>query len=402
MSPPLQIGSALVDLARLESSVDGGTVRLSPQEVAIIQAFRAAVGPTGLGTRTATLSREQLYREAWGYSRAPRGRALDYAIRRLRSKLGDETAGGRALETLRGSGYRLTWSEQKRPEVASPVAPSLFGREEIIARIQSLLAESAIVTLVGSGGIGKTQVARAVVAQTSDAHWREVHPQAPLDLPDGNRLVVLDGCEVNLVAVRAALKHLRQSQPLRPILCTSRERLSVRDEVVVDVSPLERAAAVALLTAQLRRLGGPELPPERLAPICEALDDHPLALCLVAPRLRSLPPERLAERLGSDSGGATLHADLDDIVQFSWERLAPEARVCMARLAALPQPFTLEDAEACLPPETDLLETIESLVDRSMLVASHSSNDGLKYRVLKPLRGAIRRLAASPASEPKP
>ena len=130
MDAPIQsmtIDGVRVDLQRHEALRGDERCALSPQEVAILRAF-ASRG------HDATLTRLELYREAWGYSREPQGRALDYAMRRLREKLGATSSTGSTLGTVRGVGW-LLWSAaaasprprgrtpRRRPRTPSPPRP---------------------------------------------------------------------------------------------------------------------------------------------------------------------------------------------------------------------------------------------------------------------------------------
>lgn len=53
------------------------------------------------------VSRGQLLRDVWGYpTEDDPSRTVDYHIKSLRAKLGDDPANPRYIETLRGTGYR--------------------------------------------------------------------------------------------------------------------------------------------------------------------------------------------------------------------------------------------------------------------------------------------------------
>jgi transcriptional regulator with XRE-family HTH domain len=220
-----------------------------------------------------------------------------------------------------------------------PAAPSSFiGREHERAAVCALLAEARLVTLVGSGGVGKTRLALAVagnlVDQYPDGVWltelaalaeTRLVPQTVLEtlgtseevgrpllatltdhLKDRRLLLVLDNCE-HLIATCAALVEavLRRCPGVR-VLATSREGLEVAGEhryrvpslPVPDLDhlpPPERLAdltAVALFVARAReRRADFALTAQNaraVAVACARLDGIPLAIELAAARVDSL------------------------------------------------------------------------------------------------------------------
>ena len=100
MSPrQFNLGSRLVDLDASVIKTNQDEVTLTPQEVAILECL--------LNATQQTCSHEDLYREVGGFRSKPQGRAVHYALRRLRIKLEDDPEKANHLKTVRGRGYRL-------------------------------------------------------------------------------------------------------------------------------------------------------------------------------------------------------------------------------------------------------------------------------------------------------
>lgn len=88
-----------VDLRRREVTVDGVRVELTTLEFGILEALGRDLG--------VVLTRQQLLDAVWGMDFMGDDHVLEVHIANLRRKLGDESAGPRYIETIRGIGYRL-------------------------------------------------------------------------------------------------------------------------------------------------------------------------------------------------------------------------------------------------------------------------------------------------------
>ncbi|MGW1230384.1 ATP-binding protein [Streptomyces sp. NPDC002530] len=245
------------------------------------------------------------------------------------------------------------------PSMGGLEATSFVGREAEIGEATALLEHSRLVTLVGTGGVGKTRLARRIVRQTGDrfadgtycaelaelgsdhavpeavaaavgAHARV--GQDPLsDLVEALRersvLLLLDNCEHVLRGCAATIQGLLELLPKLRVLATSRQPLNLGAEHVVLVSPLglpplppdplpDGARAEAERTSGEGGLGSPamtlfadraeaacsgfrvtEANRHVVAQVCRRLDGLPLALEIAARRLRTLSPEELLRRL---------------------------------------------------------------------------------------------------------
>ena len=124
----IQLGSVAVDL----DSRRAGETSLTPTEVSLIGVLAGQAG--------GIVERRTLYRDVWGYRHEPQGRALDFAILRLRKKLVAEGAPEDCLPVVRGVGYRLDVaapatpaSPQRAPDALVPPLDAFVGREDALA-----------------------------------------------------------------------------------------------------------------------------------------------------------------------------------------------------------------------------------------------------------------------------
>ncbi len=311
-----------------------------------------------------------------------------------------------------------------------PAQPTPFiGREHEIAVVRACLLdpETRLLTLTGPGGVGKTRLALQTAAAARAGFANGVvfvalaaladadlvlptvaqalgaceEPGQPIAdtlaaaLHDKRVLLVLDNFEQVLAAANAA-QALLLAAPGVTMLTTSREPLHVRGERVHPVGPLEvptpplpplgalsQYEAVKLFIARAADADPAFAITNETAPavaeICARLDGLPLAIELVAARVRSLSPEtllaRLSNRLKVATGGArdlperqrTLRAAID----WSYSLLHPGERMLFWRLAVFVGGCTLGAIEAVCERAGDLsidaLDGVESLLDKSLL-----------------------------------
>ena len=323
---------------------------------------------------------------------------------------------------------------------------SFVGRRDEIHRVSAAVEADRLVTLTGSAGVGKTALALAVAPQMSAlfpdgvwfveatrvddegalamavAHQLRITGNAFQDLMEtiGARLVrarallVLDGCEHLLGPVARLAEAILGSTREVHVLVTSRERLSIRGEVVVHVAPLAVPASaelpspaelssydsVALFVARAKAAQPAfEVTPQNapaIAEICRRLDGIPLALELAAARLKMLSPWQLVERL--DHQFAVLagrHRDvpphqqtLETTLDWSHDALSPLEQVVFARLSVFAGSFSIEAAEdVCSGGKVEqyrVLDLLERLVETSLVETL--GTDPVRYRLLEPIR----------------
>ncbi|HJQ30342.1 MAG TPA: LuxR C-terminal-related transcriptional regulator, partial [Rubrobacter sp.] len=178
--------------------------------------------------------------------------------------------------------------------------------------------------------------------------------------------------------------------------------LSLPDpEAALTVEDLMGAEAVRLFVDRSRsRLPSFELTRENaraVAAICLELDGIPLAIELSTARMGALAVEQVAERLKDSlklltGGGRTVahrHQTLRATLDWSYQLLGQAERILFRRLSVFAGGWTLEAAEVVGAGDGiqkgDVLDLLSGLVNKSMVVAP-SGGDGLRYRMLEPVR----------------
>jgi predicted ATPase/DNA-binding SARP family transcriptional activator len=281
-----------------------------------------------------------------------------------------------------------------RPQGNLPAPVTGFvGRAAEVAELVELLRTSRLVTLTGTGGIGKTrlalEVAGALGAELRDGAW--FVPLAPLagaehveaaigealDIRDApldeglagrEALLVLDNWEHVLDAAPLVSRLLSAAPGLR-VLATSRVRLDLYGEHEVPVGPLapEDAAQLFLERARAARHG---FEAGDVAELCERLDRLPLALELVAARARELGADELlaAAGLGLATGGPRdlpeRQRALASAIAWSENLLSEEERRLFAALGVFSGGFE-RDAVAAVAP--NVAERLGALVDAALV-----------------------------------
>ena len=333
-------------------------------------------------------------------------------------------------------------------------ATSMLDRAPELGRLRQLLAqpEVRLVTFVGPGGTGKTRLALAC-ADEVHAAGREVAfvPLAgladpalvllaiasamglaeegggPLEarlerrLAEGGTLLLLDNLEHLLPAVPDLLA-LLERVPSLTALVTSRAGLRVRGEHVVEVAPLPIDDARRLFRERAEAVRGP-LPDDpatnaAVEEICRRLDGLPLAVELAAARTRLLTPGQLAARLAHQldvlaSGPADLPArqrTLRATLDWSYDLLSLDSQALFRRLGIFAGPASLEAIElVCLhvagsdlvPLELDLLDSLDDLVEQSLLLQRETDHGSLRVAMLATVRDYARaRLVEAGELEP--
>ncbi len=317
------------------------------------------------------------------------------------------------------------------------------------------MAAHRLVTLTGTGGIGKTRLAleaaRHLQSEFPDGAWLvEFGPLTDPDLvlvtvatalrltlpagasPDDvahslgtkHLLIVLDNCEHVIEAAASAAERLVRGTLAVRVLATSREPLRAEGEQVYRVPGLHvpakgtedpdevlRHGAVQLFVARARA-AEPQFSTDgrattAIAEVCRRLDGIPLAIEFASARAATLGVENLAARLDdlfrllTDGRRTalprqqTLRATLD----WSYELLPKAERVVLRRLAVLPGPFMLEAACAVAADgditASDVIDSTSNLVSKSMIAAT-LSGALVRYRLLETTRAyALERLIGS-------
>ncbi|MGC2361917.1 MAG: helix-turn-helix domain-containing protein [Candidatus Cybelea sp.] len=319
-------------------------------------------------------------------------------------------------------------------EARLPVALSTFiGRQDEIAEISALLRENRLVTLVGSGGVGKTQTALrvagdlrgsgifgarfvglasldssgAVIAAIASAlnvqeeTGRSLEHVLIAHLRNKNLALVLDNCEHVIDGAAAAAAVLLAGCPRLRVLATSREPLKVSGERIFRLPSLRIDEAVALFIDRARAVDHSFTPTAENEPvvgeICRRLDGIPLAIELAAARINLLSVKTLAEQLddrfrvlaGADRTALARQQTMRATIDWSYELLPPRERELYEWLSVFTGGCTLEGAIAVAPPEPqwegEMLDLLSSLVDKSLLTVDFSGARP-RYRFLESFR----------------
>ncbi|MEV6412651.1 LuxR C-terminal-related transcriptional regulator [Kribbella sp. NPDC051718] len=319
--------------------------------------------------------------------------------RRTLAALADASGGGGAKAGTAGGTTAAPVAGQL------PVFPTSFiGREGERVSVAAALDGSRLVSLVGVGGMGKTRLAVEVaeglqrvsvfvdlvpvraggvgqaVAQVLGVV--EKPPGTPADavidrLRSERALLVLDNCEHVIAEVGELVARILRLCPHVTILATSRERLAVPGERLVQVLPLGDEAARLFLDRARATDPGLVAEPAAVEQLCVALDGMPLAIELVAARTASLGVDgvgaALDDLLRLISGGRgpdQRHHSLGDVIGWSLELLDDEERLLFRRLGVFVGGFDLA-AVVALDPEYGVgavADLIGRLVDRSLVV----------------------------------
>jgi predicted ATPase len=341
-----------------------------------------------------------------------------------------------------------SWSETLSPLPRPPTR--LIGRDEDVARVLDLLADpgARMVTIVGTGGIGKSRLALAVAERARDRYADGVayvelaavtEPSLLLStiakalgveertgtsigirlrdrLVDAQMLIVLDNME-QLTDAAGDVADLLASADALQLLVTSRRILNIRGERVFTLEPLAVPAADGAITSAVElfleraRAIRPEYQPSEddlaaIAELSRRLDGLPLAIELASARLRMLSPRAVLERMGHQrleflqTGARDLpprQRTLRDTIAWSHSLLPSDSQVLFARLAVFAGSADLEAIEQVTNPDgsLDTLDLLADLVDQSLVHAAGEAAEP-RFGMLETIREfAVERLEAS-------
>ncbi len=321
------------------------------------------------------------------------------------------------------------------------ILTSFHGREAELAALDRLIAARQLITLLGPGGVGKTRLAlEAAHLQLNGSRFTggvwfvDLAPLAAPDLittaiarllgvrEESNRplletlvsalatkrvLLVLDNCEHILDECARVAEALFRGAADIVMLATTREALRIDGESVFRVSPLpceqERGNTPAfelfadrLAEADVARFS--QLSDDdrtQAATICRRLDGIPLALELAAGRARDLPLARIVagldERFSLLARGrrtaSPRQQTLRGMIDWSFALLSAPEQELFARLGLFATAFTPEAAAAiCGDDAARVVDTLDGLTAKSLVVAVEASDGRLRYRLLETMR----------------
>jgi predicted ATPase/class 3 adenylate cyclase/DNA-binding CsgD family transcriptional regulator len=301
---------------------------------------------------------------------------------------------------------------------------SLVGREQLVTDVAELVRSGRLVTLSGVGGVGKTRLSLEVGAELArefaDGVWivdlaavgdgsaipaamatvMGITPRGDVPLLDtvaealaGQRmLLILDNCEHVLSGATQAVASMLSRPGTLRIEATSREPLGLAGEVVVMVSPLSvdggiTSDAVTLFVDRARTVR-PNFevhdPTEAAAvtEICATVDGLPLGIELAAARMASMNAlevrDRLADRFRLLRGampGPERQVTLHHAVEWSYDLLSDSERSLLRAISVFAGGFDLPGIGAAAErgDEIEVLQTLDSLVRKSLVIADHSA-----------------------------
>jgi predicted ATPase len=323
-----------------------------------------------------------------------------------------------------------------RRGLPEPAAPLVGRATEVVTAEQALTSGSVrLLTLTGTGGVGKTHLAlaigRTLAGKFADGvYWVDLAPlgntqlvlptiartlgltdpgqvpvreQVQVFLQPRHLLLILDNFE-HLLEAAVDIGHLLSVCPAVRVLATSREPLHLSWEheqpvpplpvppptTSVDAEKLRTNPAVALFVSRAQAVRPDfRLEPsnsESVAELCRSLDGLPLALELAAAQIKSLPPAVLLTRLErrldvlatpQRDRPARQHA-LRSAIGWSYDLLATAEQTVFRRLSVFSGGCTLDAAEAVASGD---LATVASLIDKNLLRLQEHDQPGVEPRV---------------------
>jgi predicted ATPase len=320
---------------------------------------------------------------------------------------------------------------------------TFIGRENEVEQVKKQLEKSHLVTLIGSGGVGKTRLSLQVATELLDkfpngiwfvelapitdpdlipqiiltaADMQTQQGRSALDsltdfLREKTSLLVLDNCEHLIEACAKLADMLLNAAPNLKILASSREALGVKGEQASHVPSLSipdlkhLPAAEGLSQYEAVRLfidravlAQPHFTvtdenANAVAQICSRLDGIPLAIELAAARVKVLKAEQIAERLNDRfrllTGGSRTalprQQTLRALIDWSYNLLPDEERTFLRRLSVFMGGWTLEAAEAVCG-NADALDLLSHLVDKSLVSVDFEHGEEPRYYLLETVR----------------
>ena len=451
-----ECGGIRVDPGNRRLSRNGNEVALEPKAFAVLLVLLDRAGEM--------ITRDELLDAVWGH-RYVTPATLNRVMSMLRRAFDDDADNPRFIGTVHGSGYRFIGAVERiaapRSDARANFGPppiaqlpatldALIGREHDLAQLRAMVKAYRGVTIIGPGGMGKTQCALEVARQCEgdfpDGIWffdlsplDEAHDwikalAAMLSLPTArsadplarvgealagrSALLLLDNCDRIAREIGALAFELLSRCPELKVLATSRQRLDFTGERLMwlprlelppsaaeaQQSPLEQIAsapAVVLLLERARAVQ-PAISLGRnnvgdIVEICHRLDGMPLALELVAGQFAMLSPGAIRERLqqrfrlpGSDSAGRPRrHQTLHALVDWSYGLLSTQEQRLLCWLGVFQQGWTIEAAEAfggALRVDPQTLLELHSALIFKSLVVADPTLSPARYRLLETVR----------------
>ena len=332
---------------------------------------------------------------------------------------------------------------------------SFIGRKKEVEQVKKQLEKNRLVTLTGSGGVGKTRLSIQVASQLLEEYPNGVWlvELAPISDP---ALVVRTACAAldlslqgSLPAQQVLMEYLRPKKILLTvdncehlidtcaqfcdsilhtcpdvrILASSREALGIDGENAYhvpsltlphageDLTRIQESEAVKLFVERARVTWPDfeitEANAPAIAQICQRLDGIALAIELAASRVKVLKVEQIASRLddvfrlltGGSRTALPRQQTLRALIDWSYNLLSEEEQVVFKSLSVFSGGWTLEGAESvCEDP--NMLDILTRLVDKSLVTVDYEHGEEARYFLLETIRQYAReKLAESGSGE---
>lgn len=300
------------------------------------------------------------------------------------------------------------------------------GRQADINRVLAHLntPSTRLVTLIGTGGVGKTRLAVETVMRsvgnraayflplstitTQDGIWqllaerleiksdsRRLHDEVCIFLRERAPLLVFDNYE-QLLPTTSCIERLLADAPDVQILVTSRAPLNLRAEwrlplEGLDVPAVDAVAIADYSAVELLLTTGRQVQPDfaisaenspHLIRICRALAGMPLALEMAGSWLNLFTPELLADEIernldflvATRSDMPERHRSLRAIFDYAQAQLHAAERQLLTQLTVFQGSFSLKATLAILAPSPIVLN---KLIDHALLQRQSDNRFGL-------------------------
>ncbi|CAE6906268.1 hypothetical protein R69608_03229 [Paraburkholderia nemoris] len=450
----LTFGQTVVRLQRRELCHAGNRVDVGARAFDLLQFLMEARGTL--------VSRDTIKASVWA-GRVVEENTVESQISALRRALGDDRD---AIRTIAGRGYQFV-ADVAPEQLATPVcdqstavrtttcatvihpaASPLIGRARDLADLIDIAKMRRLVTLVGTGGVGKTRLAFEVahaltsyftdgvfyaeLAATLSADYVPTIPAIPLESPFADRaqtldkltqshagkhfLLVLDNCEHLVHSIARFTERLLNVAPRATVIATSREALRLSGEYTYRVPSLDiptedsaqdaRAFGAVQLFEHLVKNTAPEWLRDKEMPIivqiCRRLDGIPLAMELAAACVSALGLSGVADQLDDrfrllTRGFRTAlprQQTLLSTLDWSYELLDDNQRIVLERLSLFAGHFTLDAAQhLASDAEVSASNVLDAIIDleHKSLVCSLAGLGKRRYRLLETTRAYARR-----------
>ena len=333
---------------------------------------------------------------------------------------------------------------------------SFIGRKNERDEVVQLLEKNRLVTLIGAGGIGKTclalQVGEELLSVFADGIWlvaldslsdpalishsiagvfgirdsgdQDIFTKLLEALRTKSMLFILDNCEHLLPACTQLIETLLQNCPHLKILATSREILGADGEAIYTIPSMTTPTSqnnvvgsnwteyesVQLFQERARLTLSSFLLSKETAfavmNICRRLDGIPLAIELAAARVDILQVDEILGQLnhcfdllvGKHRTALPRHQTMRASMDWSWDLLTEQERMCMRELSVFAGGWTHNAAEAIC--DGDALNLIGSLAKKSLIVVEQETGRETRFRFHEMIRQYAReKLSASGTEE---